>query len=68
MEDLALTWTPRQLGGTGDAEDLERKDMLLRKCRDAIQTLKEDLESEREGRQAAEERCSVLEEKLFENS
>ncbi len=58
--------TPR--AGYNNPEAVERKDELLRKCRDAIKELKIEVEGERESRISAESRYVVLEEKYFKTN
>ena len=60
MEHMYLT--PRSFA---DEDEIDRKDALLRKCRDTIETLTQDLETERALRLAAESKCEIHENKFF---
>ena len=60
MEQIYLT--PRSMM---DEDEIDRKDALLRKCRDTIETLTQDLETERALRLTSESKCEVLETKFF---
>ena len=46
-----------------DDEEIDRKDALLRKCRELIETLTEDLENERVIRMTAESKYEILKDK-----